>query len=323
MCPLTREAMSTKPLGIVIPTHNRWAALLESLAHLENQTFKDFEVVIVDDGSTDATPQKMEGYQASTPLCIRYVRQANSGPAKARNLGISMLSAPICLLLGDDTFASHMLVQLHLQLHQENPDIRIAGLGLIRWSASGQRVTPFMRWLDEANVQFSYSLLLAGAKPDWGNFYSSNLSVKTELLKRFPFNEEFPYAAMEDAELGYRIEKRLGLEVRFLPEAVADHLHPTSFLQACRRMVRVGYSFGLFYELWPEQKPSHRGGRRQAVIQAVARSPRVLKLLTLAVDLISKAVCPNPFIQFILYSHFEVGLESRLNKQARLVPAGG
>ena len=315
--------MQTKPLGIVIPTHNRCEALLKCLAHLEQQTFRDFEVVIVDDGSTDTTPQAVETYQAGTPLSIRFVRQRNGGPAKARNLGISMLASPICLLLGDDTFASQTLAQRHYQLHQENPDIRAAGLGLIRWSTSGQEVTPFMHWLDEANVQFSYSLLLAGAKPDWGNFYSSNLSLKTELLRRFPFNEQFPYAAMEDAELGYRIQKRLGLEITFLPEAVADHLHPTTFLQACRRMVRVGYSFGLFYELWPEQKPSHRGGRRQALIDTVARSPRLLKLLTIAVDLISKAVCPNPFIQFILYSHFEVGLQSRLQKQATLVPATG
>jgi glycosyltransferase involved in cell wall biosynthesis len=313
--------MSTKQLGLVIPTHNRCAALLESLSHLEKQTFKDFEVVIVDDGSTDGTPEEMESYQARTPLSIRYVHQNNSGPAKARNRGISMLTAPVCLLLGDDVFASPTLVEQHKQLHQENPDINIAGLGLIRWSTFGQKVTPFMRWLDEANVQFSYPKLLAGAKPDWGNFYSSNLSVKTELLRQFTFNEEFPYAAMEDAELGYRITKRIGLEIKFLPEAVADHLHPTTFLQACRRMVRVGYSFGLFYDLWPEQRPLHPGGRRHALIQAAARSPRLLEFLTGTVDVISKAVCPNPFMEFVLYSHFEVGLESRLKKQAGQAPA--
>ena len=82
-----------------------------------------------------------------------------------------------------------------------------------------------MKWLDKANMQFSYPLLFAGANADWRNFYTSNLSVKTELLRRFAFNEEFPYAAMEDTELGYRIKRRFGLEVKFVPEAVADHLH--------------------------------------------------------------------------------------------------
>jgi glycosyltransferase involved in cell wall biosynthesis len=315
--------MQTKPLGIVIPTHNRCAALLQCLAHLENQTFKDFEVVIIDDGSSDTTAEKMAAYQASSPLCLRFVRQSNSGPAKARNLGISMLSSPLCLLLGDDTFASPALVELHMQLHRENPEIKVAGLGLIRWSASGQTVTPFMRWLDEANVQFSYPRLFAGATPDWGHFYSSNVSVKTELLRRFAFNENFPYAAMEDIELAYRIQKRFGLEIRFLPEAVAEHLHPTTFRQACRRMVRVGYSFGLFYELWPEQKPSEVTGWRQDIINGLSRSPLLLNALTGVVDLITDFVCPNRFILYVFYSYIQVGLQSRLKARAGLVPVAG
>jgi glycosyltransferase involved in cell wall biosynthesis len=303
--------MSTKALGIVIPTHNRCSALLTCLAHLENQTFRDFEVIVVDDGSSDTTQQQMEAYQANTSLCLQYVRQENSGPAKARNLGISMLSSPVCLMLGDDIFPSSALIQLHVQLHQSQPDLRLVGLGLTRWATTGQKVTPFMRWLDEANLQFSYPLLIAGAKPDWRHFYTSNLSVKTELLRQFTFNENFPYAAMEDMELAYRIERSIGLDVRFLPEAVADHLHPTTFLQACRRMVRVGYSFGFFYELWPEQQP-HPLGRRQAAMEMFARSPLLLKLLTHTTDLLSKAVFPNPLISFVLYCHFEAGLQSRL-----------
>lgn len=312
------EALTTEPLGIVIPTHNRSAALLECLAHLENQTFNDFEVVVVDDGSTDTTPEQIAVYQAHTPLHIRYVRQENRGPAKARNLGISMLGTPLCLMLGDDIFASPTLVQRHVQAHAAEPDIRVACLGFTRWSTSGQRVTPFMRWLDEANVQFAYNLLLTGAKPDWRHFYSSNLSVKTDLLRRFAFNEEFPYAAMEDIELGYRIEKRFGLEIRFNPEAVADHLHPTTFRQACRRMVRAGYSAGLFYDLWPEQRPPQPSGARLGLVNKIARSPLLLNLSTVAVDLITAAVCPNRLLPYILHAHSQVGLDNQLNGDRRL-----
>jgi len=313
--------LSTKPLGIVIPTHNRSAALLECLAHLEKQTCGDFEVVVVDDGSDDTTGQQMETYQAKTPLCFRYVRQQNSGPAKARNLGISLLESPICLMLGDDIFASPTLVQRHLQVHHQDPDSRVAALGLTRWSTTGQRVTPFMQWLDEANMQFAYPQLLAGAKPDWCHFYTSNLSVKTELLRRFPFNEKFPYAAMEDVELAYRIKKCFGLELKFVPEAVADHLHPTTFRQACGRMARTGYSCGLFYDLWPEQRPSPPSGWRQEVIRTLSRSPHTLKLLTIVVDLISRAICPNRLIPYVLSSYFEAGLRSQLESETRLAPA--
>jgi glycosyltransferase involved in cell wall biosynthesis len=318
-----KEALATKALGIVIPTYNRSAALLECLAHLEGQTFQDFEIVIVDDGSTDDTPERLRAYQASSRLCVRFVRQRNGGPAKARNRAISMLQSPLCLMLGDDIFASPTLVQQHVQLHQDEANIGVAGLGLTRWSTSGQRVTPFMRWLDEGNVQFAYPRLLAGDNPTWSHFYTSNLSVKTELLRRFAFNEEFPYAAMEDVELAYRISRRFGLEIRFLPGAVADHLHPTTFRQACARMVRAGYSTGLFYDLWPEQRSSHPQGWRQAVVEAIARSPHLQKLLTGALDLIANDVCPNPFIPYVLFSYFEVGLQDQLKSERRLLPSTG
>ena len=313
--------MDTKRLGIVIPTHNRSTALLKCLACLEAQTFRDFEVVVVDDGSIDDTPERMAAYQARTPLRIRYVRQENAGPAKARNLAISILEPVLCLMLGDDIFASPTLVEKHVQLHDEESDIRVAGLGLTRWSASGQRVTPFMRWLDEGNVQFAYPRLLAGEKPTWVHFYTSNLSVKTELLKRFTFNEDFPNAAMEDVELAYRITKRFGLEIRFLPDAIADHLHPTTFRQACARMVRAGYSTGLFYDLWPEQRPSQPRGRSQAIVEAIARHPHLLKLLTMMVDPIANDICPRRFIPYVLFPYFEVGLQDQLKSGNRLRPS--
>jgi glycosyltransferase involved in cell wall biosynthesis len=315
MLRFTREepgsTFSPRSIGIVIPTHNRSSALLECLTHLENQTFNDFEVIVVDDGSTDDTARQMEEYTARGPLRIRYVRQENSGPAKARNLGVSILQSRICLFLGDDIFASPTLVEQHLRLHADNPELKVAALGLTRWSTSGQEVTPFMTWLDEANVQFAYPLLLAGEKPDWCHFYTSNVSAKTELLKRFAFNEQFPYAAMEDSELAYRIKKHFGLEIHFIPDAVADHLHPTTFRHACRRMLRVGYSCGLFYDLWPEQRPLTKTGLRQNLAVFVARNPRLLRPMECMGHLLTRLVCPNPFMSYVLECHLEAGFESR------------
>lgn len=309
-------------LGVVIPTYNRSDALLESLTHLETQTYKDFEVVVVDDGSTDSTQLVMESYLTKTPLSIRYARQNNSGPAKARNLAISMLHATICFMIGDDIFASPTLVERHIALHWEQPELQVAALGWTQWSKSGQTITPFMKWLGESPEQFAYKDLLAGVEPSSHHFYSSNLSVKTELLRRFPFYEGFPYAAMEDSELGYRIQKQHGLKIRFLPDAIAYHLHPTTFRQMCERRVRVGYSARLFHELWPEQRlppgtPLTRAFDR--TIRTIARSSILTKLLVGAADISSRVMCPNRLMQAASLCEYDVGYESERDSQGKLV----
>jgi GT2 family glycosyltransferase len=314
------EIVPTKALGIVIPTHNRVDALLECLTHLEQQTFADFEVIIVDDGSTDSTQTQIQNFIQRTPLAIRYVAQQNSGPAKARNLGISLLDAPLCLLIGDDIFASPTLVASHLRLHQQYSALEVAALGLTKWSPTGQQITPFMRWLEESPIQFAYKDLLSGVQPTWHHFYTSNISAKTELLKRFPFSEEFPYAASEDSELAYRISKHSGLEIKFIPEAVADHLHPTTFCQACARMIRVGYSARIFDQLWPEAKQHRSGGLKQKIRETIGRHPWLLNLLTKAGDLYTRIVCPNRLIWWALVCSYEAGYYSSRDRTGKLVP---
>ncbi len=313
-----QEALSTKAVGVLIPTYNRPDALLECLAHLENQTFKDFEVVVVDDGSTDSTSKQVEAYLVKTSLAIRYVAQKNSGPAKARNVGISLLKTPICLMLGDDIFASPTLVEVHTRFHREYPDIEAAALGLTKWSTSGQVLTPFMRWLGTSPIQFAYKDLLAGIPADWKHFYTSNLSLKTKLLKDFPFREDFPYAAMEDAELGYRIETQFGLKLKFVPEALVEHLHPTTFRQACERMIRVGYSARLFHELWPEQRPISPTWKR-AVKHVITQNPYLMKFLMFTADHCTRFLCPNPFMTCALACNYEIGYQSQRDSEGRLV----
>jgi glycosyltransferase involved in cell wall biosynthesis len=293
------------PICIVIPTFNRRDALATCLEHLERQTFSGFEVIVVDDGSTDSTAQQMESYAARTPLRLRYVRQPNSGPARARNVAISMTQAPICLMIGDDIFGCPGFVETHLQFHRERPALNVAGLGLTRWSEAGQSVTPFMRWMDESGAQFAYGDLIRGTKPDWRHFYTSNLSVKTQLLREDPFNEAFTQGRwmMEDMELGYRLERNRHLEIVFLPRALADHLHPTDFRKACDRAYKAGGSLLLFDQLWPDRPVGRHGPVHRAVREVLCRNGWLLAPLTLLTDVLTRCWCPNPLIRPVLAYH--------------------
>lgn len=296
------------PIAVVIPTFNRPDALISCLKHLEQQTFKNFEVIVVDDGSTDETPRLVAQYQEHSTLDLRFFRQSNSGPARARNVAIAAARSPLILMIGDDIFATSQLVATHLKLHQERPELRVAGLGLTLWEESTQKVTPFMRFLEEG-TQFAYPDLIAGQKPTGGAyFYTSNLSAKTALLRRNPFCEKFPGAAFEDLELGHRLAQGEDLELVFMPEALAYHYHPTTFLQACRRMRKGGWSAHLLHEMWPGCWP-HPAGKtalRRTVRRVLSPAP-ALFLATHLSSALSRFCSPKSLFRAVLGTHLYLG----------------
>ncbi|HJX85650.1 MAG TPA: glycosyltransferase [Candidatus Angelobacter sp.] len=302
------------PLAVVIPTYNRAATLISCLEHLERQSWTDFEVVVVDDGSSDQTPQKFQEYSQRTTLNLRYLRQPNGGPASARNAAISVVHSPIVLMIGDDIFATPELVESHLNLHRRRSELHVAGLGLTEWETETQTLTRFMKFLDE--VQFSYSELMQGKQPTWMHFYTSNVSVKTEALRRNLFDEDF--RVFEDIELGLRMARTEGLDVVFIPNALAYHYHPATFLQACHRMKTVGWSAHLFHERWPEayMNPVGRTAVRRAVRRFLA-CPPFLYLATQSAALASRFITPKKLFRAVLYTHSYVGYRKRESQEQK------
>ena len=301
-------ANSPPPIGIVIPTFNRHEHLLECLRHLERQTWMEFEVVVVDDGSTDATQEVIAKYKHGAPFPLRYFRQANLGPATGRNRAIAQLESPLCILIGDDIFPSSDFVRTHLEFHRLHQDTEAVALGLTQWSKQGQKVTRFMRWSGWDGAQFAYAGLMRGESPSWKHFYTSNLSFKTDYLKLNPFNEGFPGAAMEDIELGYRLAARHGLRMYFLAGALADHLHPTTFKATCRRMLSAGEGAYLFGQLWPEHRRSTpQSVLKRVLLRAMTEQRLVLPVLTELADLSIGLACPNPLVRRVLFLHELIG----------------
>jgi hypothetical protein len=214
-------------------------------------------------------------------------------------------------MIGNDIFASPDLISKHLELHRQRPGIHVAGVGLTRWSESGQVVTKFMCWLVESGVQFSYNDLLRGVAPNWKHFYTSNLSLKTQLLKENPFNESFTRYGMEDIELGYRLEQQRNLELVFLPDALAHHLHPTDFRQACARAYDAGSSSRVFHEMWPDSAPPVRNSPlRRGLRYLMVRTSWLLPPLTTLADIVTRAWCPNPLMSAALKYHGVLGYQS-------------
>jgi hypothetical protein len=291
------------------------------MKHLEEQARKDFEVVIVDDGSTDSTDVWVRDYVKRTPLALRYFRQNNSGPARARNFAISVIDAPITLLIGDDIFPTPQFTAVHMQLHEQRPEAAVVGLGLTVWAEEGQQITPFMRWQDTRGTQFHYEELIAGTKPDWKHFYTSNLSLKTSLLRTFPFDEGFTQYGMEDIEVACRIEAEHGLEVVFLPDAVARHLHPMDFPGVCRRMEKVGESMAYFDKLWPGKLPRKPNPMAVRLSCMLTRMPLMMRIVEATANQSLKIACPNRLMRFVLSHYHDRGYERYIRRSINPQPS--
>lgn len=112
--------------SIIVPVYNRAGALKECLASILEQTYEDWECLIVDDGSNDETAKSAREY-CDKDSRFRYFYKSNGGTASARNLGIkSAKGSWIAFLDSDDLFFSHAL-QTYRSAIDRVPEVRIVG----------------------------------------------------------------------------------------------------------------------------------------------------------------------------------------------------
>jgi glycosyltransferase involved in cell wall biosynthesis len=120
--------MNTPLFSVLIPTHNRGDFLKIAAGSVLSQTFTDFELIIIDDGSTDHTQTVIKNIQNSNryPLtAIRYFHQENKGPAAARNRGIEQARGSYIVFLdSDDRFRANKL-DVTARFIRNHPDYNI------------------------------------------------------------------------------------------------------------------------------------------------------------------------------------------------------
>ncbi len=250
------EAMATPEVSVVVPTYNRMDVLPEVLAALEGQQgAPPFEILVVDDGSTDATPDFLLSREASGgSIPFRQLRQENQGPAAARNAGVEAAAAPWVAFLGDDTVPAPGWLAAHRAAHRRRGDDPLhAVIGYTGWHPR-MRLNPFLRYINEQGLQFGYALIDDPEDVPFNFFYTSNLSLSRELLRAEPFDLRFPYPAWEDIEVAYRMKKK-GLRLTYERRATVAHDHPTDLGRFSLRQEKAGYCGVVFYRLHPELGP--------------------------------------------------------------------
>lgn len=193
----------TAQISVIIPTYNRRAMVAEAAASVLAQRGAAFELIVVDDGSTDGTAEYLRAAYGSNPA-LRLTRIAHRGPAAARNHGVSLAHAPLIALLdSDDLWAPDKLAR-QLCFMRDHPEYAISQTGEI-WMRNGRRVNPGRRHRKRAGDIFVDSLRTCLISP-------SAVIMKTGPLRAIGgFDEELE--AAEDYDLWLRIlaEHAVGL----------------------------------------------------------------------------------------------------------------
>ncbi|MCR5660672.1 MAG: glycosyltransferase [bacterium] len=227
--------------SLIIPTYNRIDALRSCFEYLEKLHYpkNEYEVVLVDDGSQDAT-KDLTGNEADIPL--RVIHQKNGGAAAARNTGILASRGRFCLFVDDDVMVHPDLLLEHHAAHLAQPRYLVRGPVINIPALPAPASTPAL-W-----KHFSMNYLC-----------TSNASLSKEfLLEAGLFDVTFP--RWEDAELAVRL-KRIGVVRKFVLNAIVYHLKPPEPLEALIRTAQKdGMSAAALYQRYPSFRMRLRSG---------------------------------------------------------------
>ncbi len=120
--------MSGPRISIIMACYNAEAFLGNAIDSVLSQTFPDWELIVVDDGSTDRSQGILDRYSAKEGKRIRVFRQENRGPYPARNLGLARAQGElVCFLDADDWWDAHFLEHMTKALDQSDVDLTYCG----------------------------------------------------------------------------------------------------------------------------------------------------------------------------------------------------
>ena len=234
--------------SVVIPTYNRKPILEKCLKALEAQSLNDnvvtdYEIVLVDDGSTDGTLEWLSTHNSDFTH-VRTFEQAHMGPAAARNLGVEKAKGDIIIFIDSDLVVTEVFLQAHADALTEGQK----KLGSDRFFTYGAVINTanFENPTSEPYKLTDYSAAF---------FATGNVAIPKHWLEKAGlFDTGFQLYGWEDLELGVRL-KNLGLKLIKCPEAVGYHWHPAFNLEQIPNLIDKEIQRGrmgvLFYQKHP------------------------------------------------------------------------
>ena len=257
--------------SLIIPVYNRPDEVDELLESLTRQHFQDFEVLVVEDGSSVPCESVVDRY--ATSLNIHYLKKANSGPGQTRNFGAERSRGEYLLILDSDcVLPPNYLDAIEAELQKEPAD---AFGGPDRAHESFTRV---QKAINYAMTSFFTTGGIRGGKKKMDKFYprSFNMGIRREIYQDLGGFSKMRFG--EDIDFSIRIFKA-GYRCRLFPDAWVWHKRRTDWRKFFKQVYNSGIARINLYKKYPES------------LKLVHILPAVFTLGVCAILLLS-LVCP-------------------------------
>ena len=257
--------------SLIIPVYNRPDEVDELLESLTRQHFQDFEVLVVEDGSSVPCESVVDRY--ATSLNIHYLKKANSGPGQTRNFGAERSRGEYLLILDSDcVLPPNYLDAIEAELQKEPADA-FGGP-----DCAHESFTRVQKAINYAMTSFFTTGGIRGGKKKMDKFYprSFNMGIRREVYQDLGGFSKMRFG--EDIDFSIRIFKA-GYRCRLFPDAWVWHKRRTDWRKFFKQVYNSGIARINLYKKYPES------------LKLVHILPAVFTLGVCAILLLS-LVCP-------------------------------
>lgn len=250
--------------SVIVPTHNRLALLQQTLSCLAQQNYprEKYEVVVIDNGSTDGTAVYLQARAQQGQ--VHYICQPALGPAVARNVGAKAARGDILAFTDDDCLPDPQWLAALAAAYGSDPNVAAVG-GRVENVHTGEWLHDYYLIQDERQLH-----------PTVPRRYldTANASFRQAAFRQVGgFQERFHFPAAEDVEMGYRLTAA-GYTLHFAPQALVWHQGRTSLRGILAQSWRRGLGQAMLMAEYPQHyfaqaRPGWRSALRQQLDQLV------------------------------------------------------
>lgn len=215
--------------SVIIPAYNAKNTIAACLDAIKRGDYKgDYEIILVDDGSTDDTAEIASRFEG-----VRVIKQNNAGPASARNRGAKEAQGDIIIFTDSDCAPERDWMNQMLGPFDLDPDV--VGVKGAYKSRQQELAARFV----QLEYEDKYDYMKHDKYIDFIDTYSAAFK-RPVFIEMNGYDTSFPVACAEDIELSYRISKK-GYKMVFNPSAVVYHIHPNRLWQYLKKKYKFAY----------------------------------------------------------------------------------